>query len=168
MSSKESKCIATLLKLHKKLFGLRSSFMGLESSPVMNNQWRCTATMLAQLSSTMNLEFKEEPDILKKDSLYSRNYGTMSGWQGRIYIDGWFPCYLGGIYHVSQPCPNGFYRVAEVLVKEGAVIEAGTRLLTLDILEEEEEVNDNGQTKQKTLPPMALVWWLKLWSRREW
>ncbi|GKG15398.1 hypothetical protein Tco_0357721, partial [Tanacetum coccineum] len=31
------------------------------------------------------------------------------------------------------------YRVAEVLVKEGAVIEAGTRLLTLDILEEEEE-----------------------------
>ncbi|GKF38706.1 hypothetical protein Tco_0118767, partial [Tanacetum coccineum] len=31
------------------------------------------------------------------------------------------------------------YKVAEVLVKEGAVIEAGTRLLTLDILEEEEE-----------------------------
>ncbi|GKD68281.1 hypothetical protein Tco_1322371, partial [Tanacetum coccineum] len=60
------------------------------------------------------------------------------------------------------------YRVAEVLVKEGAVIEAGTRLLTLDILEEEEEaadedlddsapankkhkVNDIGQPKRVTL-----------------
>nr|GEW31256.1 hypothetical protein [Tanacetum cinerariifolium] len=31
------------------------------------------------------------------------------------------------------------YKVAEVLVKEGAVIEKGTRLLPLDILEEEEE-----------------------------
>nr|GFB17623.1 hypothetical protein [Tanacetum cinerariifolium] len=31
------------------------------------------------------------------------------------------------------------YKVAEVLVKEGAVIETRTRLLPLDILEEEEE-----------------------------
>ncbi|GKA98668.1 hypothetical protein Tco_0826605 [Tanacetum coccineum] len=49
------------------------------------------------------------------------------------------------------------YRVAEVLVKEGAVIEAGTRLLTLDILEEEEEVNEHGQTNKSTLHPLLFV-----------
>nr|GFA12094.1 hypothetical protein [Tanacetum cinerariifolium] len=40
------------------------------------------------------------------------------------------------------------YKVAEVLVKEGAVIEAGTRVVTLDILEEEERPKSSTRSTQ--------------------
>nr|GEY07542.1 hypothetical protein [Tanacetum cinerariifolium] len=40
------------------------------------------------------------------------------------------------------------YKVAEVLVKEGAVIEPGTRVVTLDILEEEERPKSSTRSTQ--------------------